>query len=319
MKVLAVEIGGTKLQAAPGTPGGDLFDVRRLSVEPGWTATDILEWVVETLTRLRNEVEAAGDSAGAVGVGFGGPVESLTGRILTSHQVEGWTGFPLKAYLEEKTGLPVRVENDANTAGWGEYVRGAGRGSRTMVYMNIGSGIGGALICDGRLYNGQGIGAAEVGHTRVPVLDRGEGEPAFDTLEHLSSGWAIEQRARFSWTADRGGPLAELTGRDPGKITTPLLAEAARRGDEYALAEIDRAARTLGIAVANVITLFCPERYVIGGGVALMGDVLFEPLRRYADDYVIECFRGRYEIVPAGLEQDVVLVGALLLAGEGRA
>jgi glucokinase len=100
-------------------------------------------------------------------------------------------------------------------------------------------------------------------------------------------------------------------------ITCSLLAKAARKGDEFALAEIDRAARTLGIGVANVITLFCPERYIIGGGVALMGDVLFDPLRKYVDEFVIGCFRGKYDIVPAELEQDVVLVGALLLAGEG--
>lgn len=313
--ILGIEIGGTKLQAAVGTRDGRILKVRQCSVEPGWTAAEILSWTLATIDALKDESVSEENTVCAIGVGFGGPVDSAAGKVLRSHQIEGWDGFPLRERLQEATGLPVRVENDANTAGWAEYRCGAGRGTRNMVYMNIGSGIGGAFICDGRLYNGQGIGAAEVGHTHVPDLFAGEGEVRTEKLESLCSGWAIERRAQSRWKPRSGEPLAALTGGDPQKITCALLARAASEGDPFAIGEIDRVAHTLGIAVANVITLFCPERYVIGGGVALMGEVLFDPLRRYVDRYVIECFRGRFEIVPAALGQDVVLVGALLLAG----
>jgi len=313
-RLVAVEIGGTKLQAALGTSEGGLLDIRRRPVEPNWTACHIVDWVVEAVEDLKSASPSAGQRLRGIGVGFGGPVDSATGRVLTSHQIEGWRGFALREALERKTGLPVRVENDANAAGWAEYVLGAGRGTRTMVYMNIGSGIGGAFICDGRLYNGQGLGAAEIGHTHVPVPAASPGAAFSDKLENLCSGWSIERRARAAWSPDLGGPLAHLTGGDPAKITCALLARAARDGDAFARDWIERAARTLGIAVANAITLLCPERYVIGGGAAEMGEVLFDPLRRSADRHVIDCFRGRCRIVPAALGQDVVLVGALLLA-----
>lgn len=314
--VIGVEIGGTKLQAAPGRADGRILDVRRQPVEAGWGALEILGWVLEAVATLRKSAGGKGEEVSALGVGFGGPVDSAAGRVLTSHQVEGWSGFPLRERLSEATGLPTVVENDANAAGWAEYRAGAGRGTRNMVYMNIGSGIGGAFICDGRLYNGQGIGAAEVGHTHVPVWwGQGSDRPT-DNLENLCSGWAIERRVRRTWSPARGGPLAEIVEGDSQRITCALLAEAARRGDAFAREELDRVAHTLGIAVANVITLLCPERYVIGGGVALMGEVLLEPLRCYADQYVIGCFRGRTEIVAAELGQEVVLVGALLLAGD---
>lgn len=314
--VLGIEIGGTKLQVAVGTSEGRILRVLQSPVEPGWRAPEIIRWTLETIAALKYKSVSEGNEVRAIGVGFGGPVDSAAGRVLTSHQIEGWDGFPLRNRIQETTELPVYVENDANTAGWAEYRCGAGRGTRNMVYMNIGSGIGGAFVCNGRLYNAQGFGAAEVGHTHVPTFFQGSGEPKTDKLENLCSGWAIERRARSTWKPKQGGPLSKATGGDPRKITCALLGRAAREGDPFATEEMDRVAHTLGIAMANVITLFCPERLVIGGGVALMGDVLLDPLRRYINRYVIGCFRGCFEIVPADLGQDVVLVGGLLLAGD---
>jgi glucokinase len=248
-----------------------------------------------------------------IGVGFGGPVETDTGKVLVSHQVGGWEGLPLRNWFEDRFGLPANVHNDANAAGWAEYCRGAGRGTRTFCYMNIGSGIGGAFVINGALYDGQGFGAAEIGHTYVP--DWTAPVPGiFDKLEHLCSGWAIERRVRSHASIPPASALWKLCHGRQDQLTCAMIGDAARQGDPFALAVLEDVARTIGLALSNVITLVHPERIALGGGVSLMGSVLLDPIRRQVDEHVFRPYRGRYEIVPCALGEDVVLVGALLLA-----
>jgi glucokinase len=314
--VIGVEIGGTKLQAAIGTREGEITELRSERAHPEAGAAGIRTQVESLVEGLIKEAGAAGAGRPeAIGVGFGGPVDSLSGTVLLSHQVEGWNDFPLRAWFEDRFGLPCCVENDSNAAGWAEYRCGAGRGCRNMIYMNIGSGIGGAIIIAGSLYNGQGRGAGEIGHTYVPNLwGKASSDRPFDKLENLCSAWSIERQLRQVDRIPTGSPLYEMTEGRPNRITGPVIAEAAERGDRLVLEMLGRVTDMLGLAIANVITLFHPERYVIGGGFAQMGEPLFERLRSAVERHVFAPFQGRYEILPAQLEQNVVLVGALLLA-----
>ncbi|HPX41678.1 MAG TPA: ROK family protein [Candidatus Hydrogenedentes bacterium] len=310
---LGIEIGGTKLQAALGTPAGEVLAQERGRAPAGEGAQAILAWFEQSVPRLLAEASSRGRTVTGMGVGFGGPVETATGTVLVSHQVSGWDGVPLRAWFEERFGLPTVVANDSNAAGWAEYCLGAGRGTRHFCYMNIGSGIGGALVMDGKLHDGQGFGAAEIGHCYVP--DWTVREPgAADELERLCSGWSIERRFRAAASTAPNPVLARLCGGDRERITCAMVAEAARAGDPECLEALDRVAQTAGLALANVITLVHPERVALGGGVALMGEVLLEPLRRHVDARVFEQFRGRYDIVPCALGESVVVAGALLLA-----
>ena len=315
--VLGIEIGGTKLQAALGTSDGEILARERGKAPADEGAEAILKWFDGAVPALLENAASRGRSVAGMGVGFGGPVETATGTVLLSHQVGGWEGRPLKVWFEDRFELPAVVANDSNAAGWAEYCLGAGRGTRHFCYMNIGSGIGGALVIDGKLHDGQGFGAGEVGHTHVP--DWTSPEPgAADKLEHLCSGWSIERRIRSTAAFAPGSALHRLCEGDRERISCALVAEAARQGDSECLEAIDRVAQTAGLALANVITLVHPERVAIGGGVALMGKVLLEPLRRYVDEKVFSQFRGRYEIVPCALGESVVLAGALLLAPKGE-
>lgn len=310
---LGIEIGGTKLQAALGTREGRILAKERVRAPATGGAEALLGWFEAIVPRLLSQGQEIGGTVHGIGVGFGGPIESATGTVLVSHQVSGWDGMPLKTWCEERFGLPVNVTNDANAAGWAEYCCGAGRGARHFCYMNIGSGIGGALIIDGKLHDGQGLGAAEIGHTYVPDWTSPVAG-ATRELEDICSGWSIEKRLRTSAQLDPGTPLHTLCGGDRRRLTCAILAEAAGMGDGYALEQIDHVARSLGLALANLITLFHPERVAVGGGVSLMGDMLFGPLRRHIHEYVFRHFRNRYEVVPCALGESVVLVGALLLA-----
>jgi glucokinase len=311
--VLGLEIGGTKLQAALGRTTGEILHKERGSVPPAAGAELILAWFDGSVPGLFDRAQELGLNAIGIGVGFGGPVDSAAGTALVSHQVGGWSGFPLKQWFEDRFELPVTVANDSNAAGWAEYCCGAGKGTRTFCYMNIGSGIGGAFIIDGRLYDGQGFGAAEIGHTYVP--DFTSAMPGVAArLENLCSGWSIEKRLQTLPVLERKSPLAALCHGDPATITCRMLADAARDGDSVALGEIDRVAASIAVALSNVITLLHPERIALGGGVSLMGDVLLNPIREHVNAIVFGPYRGQYEIVPCALGEDVVLVGGLLLA-----
>jgi len=311
---LGLEIGGTKLQATEGLSDGTIVRVLRANVDRSRGAQGILEWFGQSAPELIAQARKEGREPKAVGIGFGGPVETGTGRVLVSHQIQGWEGVALKSWFEEHVGLPTVVENDANAAGWAEYCKGLGRGTKNFFYMNIGSGIGGALIVEGRLYNGQGRGAGEIGHTWVP--DWTSAEPGMtDKLENLCSGWAIERRMRALSPLAAGTPLFALCGGVPGHLTCPMLAEAARGGDAFAMGEVRHVAETVALALANLVTLFHPEKIALGGGVALMGDVLLTPLHAALDRRVFGPYRGMYELSACQLEEDVVTTGALLLAG----
>lgn len=313
--ILAAEIGGTKLQAALGRADGTILARRRTTVAKGTDAEGILAWFPGAIGELRQESSKHGGIIEQIGVGFGGPIDTPSGRVLKSHQVGGWDDFPLRVWFERKVGLRTTVANDSNAAGWGEYKRGAGKGTQTFCYMNVGSGIGGALVVNGKLHDGQGIGAFEMGHTRIPELDEGHHLHSVK-LEDRCSGWAVE-RQFHGRPLKLGSPLLDLAGGRPEHVTCAMIGEAAMRGDEQAIKAIDDLARNLAWAMANAITLIHPERFAVGGGVGLLGEVLLRPVRKYVNDYVFEPYRGRYEIVSAVLGEDVVLCGALLLAGGG--
>lgn len=309
--VLGVEIGGTKLQAALGRRDGTILTKRRGDA-PAGGARSILAWFAEPLRELSNEAAQHGGAVEGLGVGFGGPIDTPRGQTVKSHQVSGWDDFALRDWFANETGLATQVANDANAAGWAEYCCGSGKGTRTFCYMNVGSGIGGALVVDGKLHDGQGLGAFEMGHTRISEIAPG-GALRQTKLEDLCSGWAIERALRAT-PPKAGTTLDELSGGDPNRLTCAMLGEAAGRGDADARARVDVVAERLARAMANAITLVHPEVFALGGGVSHLGGVLIEPLRQHVHDYVFEPYRGRYQIVPAALGEDVVLVGALLLA-----
>lgn len=305
---IGIEIGGTKLQVGVGREGTKPLALAR-------TETDLSlggEGIREVLPSLVEQALQKGGFSlrdiGGVGVGFGGPVDSKHGITLVSHQVEGWTRFPFKAYLEEKLSAPVAVENDSNLAGYAEALLGAGVGARRVFYMNIGSGIGGSFVTDGVIDQGQGLGAGEIGHTWVPCPDTGEPEK----LELVCSGWSIARRAMEA-IEDGEATLLTTLCESPEFITAKTVYAAAEQEDLLAQTILDDTCRTVALGICNVIALFHPERIIIGGGVSLMGPLFWDGLREYVHHYVFEPFAEQYALVPAALGEDVVVMGALLL------
>jgi len=310
--ILGVEIGGTKLQLAISSRDGEILDTHqgRVNVDAG--ARGIREWLEDHIPAMFSRVSDLKGELVALGCGFGGPIDSAKGEVLKSVQIPGWSGFPLKAWFEEKFNLPTVIANDSNAATWGEYNNGSGVGSRYFFYTNMGSGVGGGIVINGQLYDGQGYGAGEFGQTYVPDWTHDQpGKP--EKIENLCSGWAIEERLRTAKYVPQDSFLMELAGGDAQAIDARKLVEAARACDEFALKEIDLIAYSMGLGLANMLCLVNVEVIAIGGGVSNMGDLLIEPIRKYAQKYEFISSHKNYKIGKCELGDSIVLVGAILI------
>jgi glucokinase len=258
----------------------------------------------------------------AAGIGFGGPVVAGRGVVTTSHQVAGWDDFPLADWARRTLGVEnVSLENDADTAGLGETRFGAGVGFSPVLYVTVGSGIGGGLILNGRIYHGSGAGAIEVGH--LWVIDRNDSDLGVVTLEKAASGWAIADAARSYVERHRAAagraPWSVLrhAGGDPAAITARDVAAAAREGDREARYILDRAAAAMAHGLGQAVTLLAPRRIILGGGVSLIGeDLWLGPIRSKLEAYIFPPFRGTFDVVAAALGEEVVVHGALALAAD---
>ncbi len=298
--ILGIEIGGTKLQLAAGNVNGEILKLSQ------WLLEQIPPFIMRVNQQERGFVEA-------IGCGFGGPVNSQTGRVLESIQIQGWENFPLRNWLETQFEIPSFVANDSNAATWGEFCLGFGKGSQYFFYTNLGSGVGGGFVFNGALYDGQGLGAGEFGHIYVP--DWTSKEPGQGAeIESLCSGWSIETRLNKPDYIPPSSRLSQMRSEKNSDLTPQDLGKAVGIGDPFALQEIDRIARTMGYGLATVLSLTGVERIAIGGGVSHLGEVLMAPIRKYTQQYAFVSNKGRYKISQCELGDKIVLIGAMLLA-----
>ena len=311
---LGIEIGGTKLQLGLGRGDGNLLGLWRGTVDVAAGGDGIRRQIVAAVPELLASANVKREELKGVGVGFGGPVDDATRSVIKSHQIAGWDGFPLADWLGEALGLSAVLGNDADVAGLAEALFGAGKGLSPVLYMTIGSGIGGGLILDDQILRGTGRGAAEIGHLKVRDPRTTDGRP--ETLENIASGWAIGRYARECVAADPAGGarLIDLAGGE-ASITAQTVGEAVAAGDPLAIRVIEVALSALADAICAAIVLVCPRRVVIGGGVSLIGDRhFFAPLRGRIAGRVFPPFAGLTDVVPAALGEAVVVHGALALA-----
>jgi glucokinase len=295
--LLGIEIGGTKLQIVYGDSDGNVIKKTRLAVDKKLGGEGIRQSIREALKQSGEPIEAAG-------VGFGGPVDWKTGRVCCSHQIEGWADFELGQWLQEMIGAAVAVENDANTACLGEAVRGAGQGKNPVFYVTLGSGVGGGLVVDGKIYHGAIPGEAEIGHVR---LDR-----SGVIVEERCSGWAVDRRIREA-IRESNGKLAELC-RGMSADEARHLSAALFAGDRLAEKILLDTAQDLAFALSHVVHLCHPEVIVIGGGLSLVGEPLRAAIATALRKFVMHAFHPVSAIALAALGEDSVPTGALLLA-----
>jgi glucokinase len=301
---LGIEIGGSKLPIVLGDESAQITHRWRFTVDAKQGGAGIRQRIQSVLSEIKSTSVLRG-----VGVGFGGPVDWRTGKICCSHQVEGWADFELRQWLSDLTGAPVRVDNDANTASLGEAWHGAGRGLNPVFYITLGSGVGGGLTVDGRIYHGATPGEAEIGHVRLDK--RGT------TVESRCSGWAVDRKVRRRIRQKPGGVLSVLAAQKRGGEARHLGPALAQKDPDAGQILLETA-RELSFALSHVVHLFHPQIIIIGGGLALLGEPLRAAVADALPQFVMEAFAPGPRIALAALGEDAVPTGALELARSAR-
>ena len=297
---LGIEIGGTKLQLVLGDAAGKICARRKLAVDRATGAAGIRQLIGRALPELLR-----GQQVLSAGVGFGGPVDWKTGRICRSHQIEGWSEFDLGSWLRQLAGVPVVVDNDANVGALGEAACGAGVGFCPVFYVTLGSGVGGGLVVDGKIYHGAKPGEAEIGHVRLAR----DGT----IVEGRCSGWAVAARIRELKEKEPGSLLARLAGQTVGGEAKHLVT-AWQQGDPAARRLLQETAQDLAFGLSHVVHLFHPQIIVLGGGLSGVGEPLRASVEGALRSFVMEAFAPAPKIALAALGEDAVPVGALVLA-----
>jgi glucokinase len=311
-KVIGIDVGGTKVAATPLGPNG-MGEHRQ---QP--TALDSSEALIDQFVSLVGEA-AAGESYEAVGIGVPSIVRFETGEIAASTNIP-LKGVQLRSVLGERLGVPVFVDNDATVAALAEaHDEDLNLVSRNLVMITVGTGIGGGVVIDGRIFRGGSGGAGEVGMTLIglatdPDLPAASGHfPQPGSLEALSSGHALDRFAAAVAAEHPDSALGRLAASGKPVLGADAVT-ACRYGDADAAAAVNRWAHALGVGIANAINTFDPDEVVIGGGGAAAGELLLDPAAAFAAGYVHPGLQGRASVRLARWGATAGVLGAALLA-----
>jgi glucokinase len=308
---IGVDVGGTKVAAGVVDEHGQILEkIRRPT--PSTNPQETAEVIAEVVDLLKSKF----DDVSAVGLGAAGFVDETRSTVLFAPNL-AWRDEPIKEKVESRVGLPVVVENDGNAMAWGEARFGAGRGEGHLVCVTLGTGIGGGIIIDGKLYRGRfGIGA-EFGHVRVVPDGRRCGCGNRGCWEQYASGNALVREARdlARVAPTMAGRLLELGNGSPGGISGPEITQAAREGDPAALECFRTIAQWTGQGLADLAAILDPGAFIIGGGLSDAGDLLIEPIREAFENALTgRGHRVMADIRIAELGSSAGIVGAADLA-----
>ncbi len=312
--IVGVDLGGTNIVVGllP-LEGGEVQGLQSLPTESQRGAKFVVDRMISMVHEsIERTISAHGgtraDVAG-VGIGSPGPLNRATGTVINTPNL-GWRNFPLRDLIANGTALPATLDNDANCATFGEWWLGAGRGVPNLIGLTLGTGIGGGIVLDGRIFHGCSDAAGEIGHTTIEANGRRCKCGNYGCLEAYASGPAIALRAVEGIETGAETLLVEMVDGRLEEITAATVYEAAVAGDHYADEVLKDTARFLGAGVANVINFLNPNRIVIAGGVTRAGEHLFGPLRAEVRRRAFKSAQECCDIVSATLPGTAGVVGA---------
>ena len=310
MYYIGLDIGGTKCAASLGKITGDKIEILARN------EVKTLPSAEETLTALQPFVEEYKAKTGATqaGISCGGPLDSKTGIVVNPPNLNpGWYNFPIVDYVQKHFGLSARLQNDANACAVAEWMFGAGRGTKNMVFFTFGTGLGAGLILDGKLYAGTNDNAGEAGHLRLakkgPI-----GFGKYGSFEGFCSGGGITRLAQEMASRCKKMPAFVEKVGGMSEITTKKLAEAAFAGDPFAKRVFTKSGQMLGKGLSIIIDLLNPEKIVLGGVFMRSHALLVPAMKKEIEKEALGISAAVCEIVPAQLSENIGDIAALAIA-----
>lgn len=311
MVYIGIDIGGTSIKGAAVTSDGQIGEIFSVPV----FREDSSEVTLKRLADVLNKyiVNLPDKNVQGIGVGCPGAIDSIKGIVDYSNNL-CWNNVPLKAILEKATNIPVKITNDANAATLGEVKFGAGKIYNNAIMLTLGTGVGGGIVINGKLYEGNEGKGAELGHSVIVV----DGEQCScgrkGCLEAYASATALIREAKKAMGKNPKSKLWELAGGDISKINGKITFEACKAGDSVAQQVVDWYVKYLGEGILNFCNIFRPDVVILSGGIANQGDYLINKLVKYCADRHYGYSRApKVEILKAILGYESGIIGAAAL------
>lgn len=310
--VIGIDIGATNMLLCVASRSGEIIARHHSLTEAGQGFNHVLENLIRSVHQVCEQSGRRIEDIESVGVAVAGAVDHASGVVLMAQNLQ-WSDIPLLSILQDKLGKPVVIENDVNAAIWGEYRTGAGLGQGDCFGVWVGTGIGGGLILNQRLYHGALSTAGEFGMTIITP----EGKTGSRTVEDHAGRTGMRRHLARLLVDHTDSVLHELSGGDAERIGTNELARAYEQNDPLACKVIDRGAALLGTAIANFVTMLSVDTVIVGGGITeALGDTYLQHVRDQFDRDVFPERCRSCRIIKTQLESDAGMLGAALLALE---
>lgn len=306
--VIGIDLGGTFVRAGMFDSRGNILAINQAPIEASRGAEESLERIGALIEKTVHE--SGKQALSGIGIGATGPVDPLRGVIQNPYTLPGWEEVPIVAWLQKRFGVPVSLENDADTAALGEYWMGAGKNVSRLVAVTVGTGIGTACIIDGEIYRGLNGTHPEAGHQIIDPAGPQCYCGARGCWEVLASGTAIAHAAQARLTEYPSPALVSLAQGDATQIDARMVAEAAIQGDQLACQVIDRAAEYFSLGLINVINFWVPEVIVLSGGVMKNLELFLPAIQSAVAKHDVMVHASQVRIVPAKLGYHAGLYGA---------
>lgn len=310
--IIGVDLGGTKITTAISDLEGRILSKTTIATLASEGEKKVVDRILETIQVVLTESKISKEHILSIGVGSPGIINPLEGKIMMAANLP-FENYCLVEPIQAHFHIPCYLENDANAAALGEFSFGTGRGKKNFIYVTVSTGVGGAAIIDGKLYHGNTSNAFEVGHMILdPKSEIRCNCGLYGDVEALCSGTAIAKKAASAVKLGRETLLSQVQ-----EISTKEVYEAYLKKDAVAMEILHEAFDYMGVAVANLITIFDPEMVVIGGGVSSIGELFFDRVKASAKRSCLDFIFDPVEILPSSLGQDTGVFGALAIAKSG--
>ncbi|MEE0946730.1 MAG: ROK family glucokinase [Acutalibacteraceae bacterium] len=312
MYTLGIDLGGTNIVAG-------VVDENYKVIAKGKVKTNCPRPAEEIADDMAKACFMACENAGisikdvkACGVGSPGAINPITGIIATANNL-GFKDVPLAKMLKERTGVDFYLENDANAAAYGEFLAGGGRGVDNCIAVTLGTGVGGGIIIDGKLFSGSNYAGGELGHTVIVV----DGEPCScgrkGCWESYASATALIRQTKAAMEKDKDSIMWELADHNIDNVNGRIAFDGMRKGDKTACEVVETYEKYVAIGLANIINIFQPEKICIGGGISNEKETLVAPIREFVSKEIYTTMGKPCEILPAELGNDAGIIGAAAL------
>lgn len=310
-----VDLGGTSTKLAFISQSGEIIDKWQIVTNVSNNGKDIIKNITDSLDHALTRLGKTKDDLAGIGMGVPGPVNYTTGVVYQSVNIGWHDHYPVKDLLEKASGLPVFIDNDANCAALGEMWKGSGAGTKNLILVTLGTGVGGGVIVEERIVQGVSGAAGEIGHiTCIPEGGARCNCGKTGCLETIASATGVVRLANEKLKANHElGSCTLLTTKDNTPITAKTVFDGARAGDSLCLEVIEEVSLYLGMALANLGSTLNPEKIVIGGGVAKAGDILINKVQEYFERFAFPRVKLSTKLALASLGNDAGVIGAARL------